>query len=118
MLAATAAALAMVSQASGLMAGFATVAVATALVGASSSIVLGLFSRMTSPAGVALVSGFYALAFNLGGGSGSPVVGRLVEEDAWDRVFLFLAGSVLVGAVWTIGWYLWAKSHLPTEEPV
>ena len=45
----TAAALAMVSQASGLLAGFVTVALATALVGASSSIVLSLFPRMTSP---------------------------------------------------------------------
>ncbi len=78
LLAATAAALAMVSQASGLLAGFVTVAVATALVGASSSIVLGLCPRMTSPEGVAMVSG-YALAFNLGGGAGSPVVGSLVD---------------------------------------
>ena len=112
----TALALAMVSQASSLLAGFATVAVATALVGASSSIVLGLFPRMTSPEGVALVSGIYALAFNLGGGAGSPVVGRLVDQDAWDGVFLFLAGSVLIGAIWTVGWYTWARSHLPTER--
>ncbi len=111
-LGATAVALAMVSQASGLLAGFVTVAVATALVGASSSIVLGLFPRMTSPAGVAMVSGIYALAFNLGGGAGSPVVGRLVDQDAWDGVFLFLAGSVLIGTVWIVGWYLWARSRL------
>ena len=112
-LGATALALATVSQASGLLTGFVTVAVATALVGASSSIVLGLFPRMTSPAGVALVSGIYSLGFNLGGGAGSPVVGRLVDQDAWDGVFLFLAGSVLAGAIWILGWYLWARSRLP-----
>ena len=111
-LGATALALATVSQASGLLAGFVTVAVATALVGASSSIVLGLFPRMTSPAGVALISGIYSLGFNLGGGAGSPVVGRLVDQDAWDGVFLFLAGSVLAGAIWIVGWYLWARSRL------
>ena len=112
-LGATAAALAMVSQASGLLTGFFTVAIATALVGASSSIVLGLFPRIRSPEGVALVSGIYALAFNLGGGAGSPVVGRMVDQDAWGGVFLFLAGSVLVGAVWTVGWYMWAQSRMP-----
>ncbi len=108
-LGATAVALAVVSQASELLAGFAAVAVATALVGASSSIVLGLFPRMTSPTGVAMVSGIYALAFNLGGGAGSPVVGRLADQDAWDGVFLFLAGSVLMGTVWTVGWYMWTR---------
>ncbi len=111
-LAATAAALAMVSQASGLLAGFATVAVATALVSASSSIVLSLFPRMTSPTGVALVSGIYSLGFNLGGGAGSPIVGRLVDQNAWDGVFLFLAGSVLAGAIWIIGWYIWTRARL------
>ena len=111
-LGATAAALAMVSQASGLLTGFATVAVATALVGASSSIVLSLFPRMTSPTGVALVSGIYSLGFNLGGGAGSPIVGRLVDQDAWDGVFLFLAGSVLAGAIWIIGWYMWTRARL------
>ncbi len=113
---ATSVALAMVSQVSGLAAGFAAVAAATALVGASSSLVLGLFPRMTSPARVALVSGIYALAFNLGGGSASPVMGGLVDRDAWDGVFLFLAGLVLVGALWTLGWYLWARTRLPTQE--
>ena len=111
-LGATAVALAMVSQATGLLAGFTIVALATALVGASSSIVLGLFPRMTSPTSVAMVSGIYALAFNLGGGAGSPVVGRLVDQDAWDGVFLFLAGSVLIGTVWIVGWYMWARSLL------
>lgn len=111
-LGATAVALAMVSQASDLLAGFATVAVATALVGASSSIVLSLFPRMTSPTGVALVSGIYSLGFNLGGGAGSPIVGRLVDQDAWDGVFLFLAGSVLAGAIWIIGWYIWTRARL------
>ena len=111
-LAATAVALAMVSQASDLLAGFATIAVATALVGASSSIVLSLFPRMTSPTGVALVSGIYSLGFNLGGGAGSPIVGRLVDQNAWDGVFLFLAGSVLAGAIWIIGWYIWTRARL------
>ena len=111
-LGATAVALALVSQASGLLAGFASVAVATALVGASSSIVLGLFPRMISPTGVAMVSGIYALAFNLGGGAGSPVVGRLADQDAWDGVFLFLAGSVLVGTLWIVGWYMWTRYRL------
>ncbi len=115
---ATSVALAMVSRVSGLAAGFTAVAAATALVGASSSLVLGLFPRMTSPARVALVSGIYALAFNLGGGSASPVMGGLVDRDAWDGVFLHLAGYVLVGALWTLGWYLWARSHQPTEETV
>ena len=110
-LTATAAALATVSQATGLLAGFVTVAVATALVGASSSLVLGVFPRVTSPAGVALVSGFYALTFNLGGGAASPVVGRLVNRDAWDGVFLFLASAVLAGAIWTFGWYVRARTH-------
>ncbi|MCE2526763.1 MAG: MFS transporter [Actinomycetia bacterium] len=113
----TSMALALVSQVSGLAAGFAAVAAATALVGASSSLVLGLFPRMTSPARVALVSGIYALAFNLGGGSASPVMGGLVDRDAWDGVFLFLAALVLLGALWTLGWYVWARSHLPTAEP-
>ena len=115
-LVATSIALAMVSQVSGLGAGFAAVAAATALVGASSSLVLGLFPRITSPPRVALVSGIYALAFNLGGGSASPVMGSLVDRDAWDGVFLFLAGLVLVGALWTLGWYIWARSHLPKES--
>ena len=115
---ATSIALAMVSQVSGLGAAFTAVAAATALVGASSSLVLGLFPRITSPPRVALVSGIYALAFNLGGGSASPVMGGLVDRDAWDEVFLFLAGLVLVGALWTLGWYLWARSHFPTEETV
>ena len=114
----TSVALGMVSQADDLLAGFAIVAIATALVGASSSIVLGLFPRMTSPEGVALVSGIYALGFNLGGGAGSPVVGRLVDQDTWDGVFLFLAGSVLVGAIWSIGWYIWARSRMPEEKVV
>ncbi len=113
---ATSVALAVVSQVSGLVAGFTAVAAATALVGASSSLVLGLFPRMTSPARVALVSGVYALAFNLGGGSASPVMGGLVDRNAWDGVFLHLAGYVLVGALWTLGWYLWARTHLSTEE--
>ena len=115
-LAATSIALAIVSQVSGLAAGFAAVAAATALVGASSSLVLGLFPRITSPPRVALVSGVYALAFNLGGGSASPVMGSLVDRDAWDGVFLFLAGLVLVGGLWTLGWYLWARSQLPKES--
>ena len=111
-LGATAVALAMVSQASDLLAGFATIAVATALVGASSSIVLSLFPRMTSPTGVALVSGIYSLGFNLGGGAGSPIVGRLIDQDAWDGVFLFLAGSVLIGTLWIVGWYMWTRYRL------
>ena len=114
---ATSFALASVSQVSGLAAGFTAVAAATALVGASSSLVLGLFPRMTSPPRLALVSGIYALAFNLGGGSASPVMGGLVDRDAWDGVFLFPAALVLVGALWTLGWYVWARSNLPIEEP-
>lgn len=111
-LVATGAALAIVSQVSGLVAGFTAVAAATALVGASSSLVLGLFPRMTSPTKVTLVSGIYALAFNLGGGAGSPVMGRLVDRDAWDGVFLSLAGTVLIGAAWAFGWYIWARPRL------
>ena len=117
-LVATALALGLVSQASSLLAGFTTVAAATALVGASSSLVLGLFPRMTNPTGIALTSGIYALAFNLGGGAGSPVVGNLVDQDAWNGVFLFLAGTVLFGALWTLGWYRWAQSRRTSERTV
>jgi len=39
-------------------------------------------------------------------------VGGLVDQDAWDGVFLFLAGSVLAGAIWIIGWYIWTRSRL------
>ena len=106
----TAVALVMISQATSLIEGFVTIAAATALVGASSSLVLGLFPRMTSPGSVALASGIFALAFNLGGGAGSPVVGRFVGQEAWDTVFLFLAASVLVGAVWAYGWYARART--------
>lgn len=112
----TAVVLATISQASSLAAGFATIAAATALVGASSSLVLGLFPRMTYPRGVALASGIFTLAFNLGGGAGSPVVGRFVERDAWDLVFLFLAACVLTGAVWTYVWYARARTVDTREE--
>ena len=101
----TAVLLAIIGQAASLAAGYATIAAATALVGAASALVLGLYPRMTSSGGVALASGIFALAFNLGGGAGSPVVGSLVGRDAWDLVFVFLAGCVLAGALWSYGWY-------------
>ena len=78
--------------------------------GASSSLVLGLFPRMTYPGGVAFASGIFALAFNLGGSAVSPLIGRFVGQDSWDLVFLFLAGSVLAGAVWTYVWYVRAST--------
>ena len=104
-LAATSVMLFMVSRAPDLVTGFATIAVASALVGASSSLVLGVFPRITVPGRAALASGIFALAFNLGGGAGSPVLGRLVDRDAWDLVFVFLAGCVMAGALWSCGWY-------------
>ncbi|MDE0375840.1 MAG: MFS transporter [bacterium] len=107
----TAAALATVSGAAGIGSGFAAVAAATALVGASSSVVLGLYPRVGSPGAVSLTSGMFALAFNLGGGAGSPLMGRLVGQDDWDIAFLFLAGSVLVGALWSYGWYAMARAR-------
>jgi len=107
----TAAALATVSAADGLGSGFAAVAAATALVGASSSVVLGLYPRVGSLGSVSLTSGMFALAFNLGGGAGSPLMGRLVGQDDWDTAFLFLAGSVLVGALWSYGWYAMARAR-------
>ena len=33
------------------------------------------------------------------------MMGRLVGQDDWDAAFLFLAGSVLLGALWSYGWY-------------
>ena len=104
-LAATSVMLFMVSRATDLATGFATIAVASALVGASSSLVLGIFPRITVPGRAALASGIFALAFNLGGGAGSPVLGRLVDRDAWDLVFVFLAACVMAGALWSYGWY-------------
>ena len=109
LLLATAAMLALVTRVAGLGGSFATVAAATALVGAASSLVLGLFPRISSPGGVSLASGVFALGFNLGGGAGSPVMGRLVGQGDWNGAFLFLAGSVLVGALWSYGWYAGAR---------
>ena len=109
-LTAAAAALIAINQVSSLAGGFAAVAAATALVGASSSLVLGLFPRMVNPAGAGFAGGVFILAFNLGGGAGSPLVGGFVGRGAWDAVFLFLAGTVLAGAVWTYGWYARARS--------
>lgn len=111
----TAAALATVSTAAGLGTGFAAMAAATALVGASSSVVLGLYPRVGSAGAVSLTSGVFALAFNLGGGAGSPLMGRLVGQDDWDTAFLFLAGSVLVGALWSYGWYAVARARRVRE---
>ncbi len=101
----TSAMLLTVSRAPGFVTGFASIAVSTALVGAAASLVLGLFPRLVAPDRVALASGIFALAFNLGGGGGSPIVGRLVGGGDWDLVFVFLAGCVLVGALWSYVWY-------------
>lgn len=98
-----------VSQAPDLVTGFTTIALSTALVGASASLVLGLFPRMTAPGRVALASGIFALAFNLGGSAGSPLVGSLVGREAWDLVFVFLAACVLAGGLWSYGWYARAR---------
>ena len=111
----TAVALAAISGAGGLGTGFATVAAATALVGASSSVVMGLYPRVGSTSGVSLTSGVFALAFNLGGGAGSPLMGRLVGQDRWDAAFLFLAGSVFIGALWSYGWYARARPRQVRE---
>ena len=115
MLTLTAVMLFTVSRAPNLVTGFATIAAATALVGASSSLVLGIYPRINAPGRVALASGIFALAFNLGGGAGSPVVGRLIGRDAWDLVFVFLAGCVMAGAVWSYGWYVRDRSARPAE---
>lgn len=112
-LTATAVMLLLISRASNLATGFAAIAAATALVGASASLVLGLFPRMTAPGRVALASGIFSLAFNLGGGAGSPVIGRFVDREAWDLVFVFLAGCVLVGALWSYGWYARSRRAPP-----
>lgn len=110
----TSAMLLTVSRASGLTIGFTAIALATALVGASASLLLGLFPRMIAPDRVALASGIFALAFNLGGGAGSPIVGRLVGNQDWNSVFVFLAGCVLVGGLWSYAWYRKAgRIHQP-----
>ena len=108
----TAAMLLAVGQAPNLLTGFAAIALSTALVGASSSLVLGLFPRITAPDRVALASGTFALAFNLGGSAGSPVVGSLVGKEDWDLVFVFLAGCVLAGGIWGYGWYARTRHRL------
>ena len=113
MLTATAVMLFTVSRAPDLATGFATIATATALVGASSSLVLGIYPRITAPGRVALASGIFALAFNLGGGAGSPVLGRLVGREQWDLVFVFLAACVMAGALWTYGWYARGRRGQP-----
>lgn len=105
----TAVALATVTRSTGLGSGFATVAAATALVGASSSVVLGLYPRISSPGGVSLAAGVFAFGFNLGGGAGSPVMGRLVGQGDWNAAFLFLAASLLIGALWSYAWYARAR---------
>lgn len=105
----TSAVLFTVSQVTGLVTGFAAIALSTALVGASSSLVLGLFPRMAAPGRVASASGIFALAFNLGGSAGSPIVGSLVGREEWDMVFVFLAGCVLVGGLWSYGWHMRAR---------
>ncbi len=109
MLTITSALLFAVGQSPDLPAGFAAIALSTALVGASSSLVLGLFPRMTASKGLALGSGLFALAFNLGGSASSPIVGRFVGGEDWDLVFAFLAGCVLVGGLWSFGWYAHAR---------
>jgi predicted MFS family arabinose efflux permease len=91
--------------ASGLTSAFALIAVATALVSISSSLVLGLFPSMTSPKRVAFGAGIFAFAFNMGGGAGAPIIGRLLDQDRWDHTFLLLAAIVAAGAIWTGGWY-------------
>jgi len=105
----TSAMLLSVSRAPNLATGFVTIALSTALVGGSSSLVLGLFPRMTAPGRVALASGIFALAFNLGGSAGSPFVGSLIGREAWDLVFVFLAVCVLAGGLWSYGWYARAR---------
>ena len=109
LLAAAALALAAASGASGLAAGFAAMAAATALVGAASSVTLGLFPRLLDDAQAAFTGGIFVLAFNLGGGAASPVMGRLVERGSWNLAFLFLAACAAAGALWTGGWYAKAK---------
>ena len=109
LLAAAALALAAAAGSSGLAAGFAAMAAATALVGAASSVTLGLFPRLLDDAQAAFTGGIFVLAFNLGGGAASPVMGRLVERGSWNLAFLFLAACAAAGALWTGGWYARAK---------
>jgi hypothetical protein len=40
------------------------------------------------------------------------VVGRLADQDTWDGVFLFPSGSVLIGTVWIVSWYMWTRYRL------
>ncbi|MCY3539925.1 MAG: MFS transporter [bacterium] len=105
----TAVLLFLVGQAPGLLTAFPAIAAATALVGASSSLVMGLYPRIAAPGRVALASGIFAMVFNLGGGAGAPVVSRFVDRATWDQVFNFLALSVLAGGIWSYIWYLSAR---------
>lgn len=69
------------------------------LVAASASVVLGGFAFSSPRAGVATVSGVLALVFNLGGGLGSVLIGRLVDRSDWHGVFALLAAALAGGAV-------------------
>lgn len=69
------------------------------LVAASASVVLGGFAFSSPGSGVATVSGVLALVFNLGGGLGSVLIGRLVDRSDWDGVFALLAAALAGGAV-------------------
>ncbi len=103
--------------ASGLAAAFVLIAVTTALVSITSSLVLGLFPSMTSPKRVAFAAGVFAFAFNMGGGAGAPVIGRLLDQGRWDQAFLLLAVIVAAGAIWTGGWYSVGRLSSPVPSP-
>lgn len=100
LLATTAAGLALVGIAWSPSSGLVLLGLATVLVSASSSVLLGVFPRLIDVSRAAAIGGGFALAFNVGGGLGSPIIGSLIEGASWLAVFGTMAVCALVGAMW------------------
>ena len=81
---------------SALVPAMAALALGSALVAATSSIVLGGFAMVRAGGRVATFGGLLALVFNLGGGVGGPVVGRVLERASWRGVFTTLAAAMML----------------------
>ena len=71
-------------------------ALASALVAATSSIVLGGFAVSTAKGRVATFGGLLALVFNLGGGAGGPLLGRVLQRGSWPAAFITLAAAMML----------------------
>ena len=89
--------------ATSLVASAVVLCVANGLAGAASSLVLGLFPSVVAASRPGLVVGVFALAFNLGGGLVSPLVGHLADTHAWAVTFFGLALLLLMATAWTLG---------------